>query len=212
MPAKLFTVLLVLAVPGVAHAWPHHHRLCRETERTLGRRTCGRFGDWSTATRIPPLSMGWLALARSRPPLATSSSIARGKLSPERGDAAPMVGPGLRFTIGGTWYAGFEVSVGFAGAPRYPAFGAVHAVLGARAWLERSTLSLEIAPGGLVVTSSEATETATRGAIELRVRADRWLSPWFTIGGFAGVDPFAREVSAGVSFAYHARAFDGGRP
>lgn len=211
MRAKHIFALVGLAVPSVAEAGSHHHRTCRDPERTLGLRTCGKFGDWSTVTRIPPLAMGWLALARSPRPDGTLS-IARGGAPPDQSDSSPMLGLGLRFTVGGTWYAGFEVSVGFAGAPRYPAFGGVHAVLGARAWLDRSSVSLETAPGELVVASADETESKTRGALELRARFDRWVSPWFTIGGYAGIDPFARDVSAGLSLAYHVRAFDGGRP
>ena len=43
-----------------------------------------------------------------------------------------------------------------------------------------------------------------------RVRADLWLTPWITVGGYAGKDAVSGQSSAGVTLGGHLRAFDGG--
>ena len=156
--------------------------------------------------------MGWLAVMRSGPPLAMQDIAARGETTMISDGPLTMFGPGLRLTVGNAWYAGFEVSGGTSGLPVFAGFGAGHLVLGARTSISQSNVfALETAAGALI-TASAQTATDTRGSFEVRARADRWLNPWLSLGAFAGVDPFARDVSAGLLFGFHARAFDGGRP
>jgi hypothetical protein len=63
---------------------------------------------------------------------------------------------------------------------------------------------------GECVTTATATDVSP--AAELRARADLWVSPWFSLGAFAGQDILQPEVRAlGVYFGGHVRAFDGMR-
>ena len=55
------------------------------------------------------------------------------------------------------------------------------------------------------------TSLAARGVVEARVRADAWLTPWFTVGAYAGRDVTGAQTTAGVGIGGHLRAFDGSR-
>lgn len=85
----------------------------------------------------------------------------------------------------------------------------------------RMTVGLEAFAGGrgVVVEATShrgACETEDQrvvghAVVEGRVRADVWLTPWLTAGGYAGKDAVTGQTSAGLSLAGHLRAFDGGR-
>jgi hypothetical protein len=47
------------------------------------------------------------------------------------------------------------------------------------------------------------------GYVEPRVRADYWVNPWLTVGGYAGTDLEGRLATMGLTLAAHVRAFDG---
>lgn len=98
-------------------------------------------------------------------------------------------------------------------------------VLGVRDTIGETTVAAELA-GGVLLTpvtakyaddleSGDAHRTMLalipRPAIEARVRAARWLSPWATIGAFAAADLAGAGYSAGLQLGLHLRAFDGGR-
>ncbi|MBK9037300.1 MAG: hypothetical protein IPL61_39665 [Myxococcales bacterium] len=95
------------------------------------------------------------------------------------------------------------------------------AVLGVDHPMGRLSLGAELMAGGqgLVVEATsvrgacETTErhVVGRGLVEGRVRADVWLTPWITVGGFAGKDVISGQTSAGLGIGGHIRAFDGGR-
>ncbi len=58
---------------------------------------------------------------------------------------------------------------------------------------------------------TSATHIAGHAIVEGRVRADVWLTPWITVGAYAGKDVIDGQASAGLSLGGHLRAFDGGR-
>lgn len=95
------------------------------------------------------------------------------------------------------------------------------AVLGVDHDLGRLSLGAELMLGGqaLVLTTKSvraACETESqhwvgRGLVEGRVRADAWLTPWLTVGGYVGKDVVSGGTGGGLSLGGHLRAFDGGR-
>lgn len=70
------------------------------------------------------------------------------------------------------------------------------------------TVSAESQRGACITTE---TATALAGVVEGRVRADVWLTPWVTLGAYAGRDLFSGTTSGGVGIGGHLRAFDGTR-
>lgn len=207
------TIAVIIAAPRIADAGPHHHR-CRDPERVLGHRTCGRFGDWSYVTRLPPITLGWTVQARalaSQPPnTRTDGTLARER-EPGATDALTAFGPGVRITVG-VWpglYVGGEMSGGVADAWR-GGYGALAAIAGGQGRIDRTSFAIELAAGALFADSATRSN-GWRADLDLRVRFDRWVSPWWTIGGFAGLDPFVRDYTAGAQFAFRFRAYDGGR-
>lgn len=95
------------------------------------------------------------------------------------------------------------------------------AVLGVDHDLGRVSLGAELMLGAqaLVLTTKSvrgACETESqhwvgRGLVEGRVRADAWLTPWLTVGGYVGKDVVSGGTGGGLSLGGHLRAFDGGR-
>lgn len=95
-------------------------------------------------------------------------------------------------------------------------------VVGVRAPLGAFTVGAELLGG----TRTLAVETQSRfhlcetrdvaydteAVVQPRVRAEAWLGPWLSLGGFAGGDLLGRgERAAGLFVSLHARAFDGSR-
>lgn len=97
----------------------------------------------------------------------------------------------------------------------------VGAVLGAETRMGRLTLAGEVLGGfrGVNVTAEshrgacETTETSIdpNALVEGRVRADVWVTPWVTLGAYAGRDVATESTSVGVGIGGHVRAFDGTR-
>lgn len=95
------------------------------------------------------------------------------------------------------------------------------AVVGIARGYGRVALGAELMGGarGVVVEAEsvrgacETTDTTVVGhaVVEGRVRADVWLTPWVTVGAYAGKDVLDGQASAGLSLGGHLRAFDGGR-
>ena len=95
------------------------------------------------------------------------------------------------------------------------------AVLGIDRGYGRVSLGAELMGGarGVVVEAEsdrgacQSTDTTVVGhaVVEGRVRADVWLTPWITVGAYAGKDVLDGQASAGLSLGGHLRAFDGGR-
>lgn len=95
------------------------------------------------------------------------------------------------------------------------------AVVGIARGYGRVALGAELMGGarGVVVEAQSArgacettaTSVAGHAVLEGRVRADVWLTPWITVGGYAGKGLVDGQASAGLSLGGHLRAFDGGR-
>lgn len=95
------------------------------------------------------------------------------------------------------------------------------AVVGVNHAMGRWSVGAELMAGGrgLVVEATsrrlacETTEThvAGRPMAEGRLRADVWLTPWITVGAYAGKDAVSGLTSGGLGVGGHLRAFDGGR-
>jgi hypothetical protein len=135
---------------------------------------------------------------------------------------------GGEFDLGGVAADESEMAVSMSGdVPRAEAtphvamsFG-YGAVLGARLPLHKVRLSAEVFAGGrtlqLAVDSAVgACETtdysySSRASIEPRARIEAWVSPWMTLGAFAGSDLLAPAPSFGAFLSGHTRAFDGSR-
>lgn len=159
--------------------------------------------------------------------------------APDAG-AAAAVGADLRVTGGRRWYGGVELSIGgiaadpgamemsFAAEPGASGEAALQlhvaggAVAGARWSLGRLSVAGEVFAGARMLQVEiesrygycDLTDHARdySVAVEPRARADLWLSPWATVGAFAGTDiaqPGSRVL--GVYVGGHTRAFDGVR-
>lgn len=207
------TTTATLASATAASARPHHHRHrpCASSERVLGRRTCGFFGDGTFATRLPPITLALLAQARTLDvptPTASPGTLSR-EQQPSDAGGLDTLGPGVRLIVGlgSPLYAGFEGSLGLGVDPAGGGYGAFAAILGGRHRVERTTFALELAAGVIAIGVGRAAEP--RPDLGARIRGDYWLTPWVTVGAFGGVDPFARDVSLGVQLALHLRAFGG---
>jgi len=95
------------------------------------------------------------------------------------------------------------------------------AVVGVNHAMGRWSVGAELMAGGrgLVVEATsvrlacETTETHVVGRpmAEGRLRADVWLTPWITVGAYAGKDAVSGLTSGGLGLGGHLRAFDGGR-
>ena len=210
---QIGTVGIALAAPSVADAGPHRHR-CKDPERVLGHRTCGRFGDWSYVTRLPPITLGWIVQSRSLTtpaPNAPSGAMLAREQSPLESAVMRTVGPGVRITVGvgPSLYVGGEMSGGVTASWR-GGYGTIVGVAGGHHRIDRTTFAIEIAAGALFADSSPR-DGGWRADLDLRLRVDRWISPSWTLGGFVGLDPFVHDYSAGALFAFRFRAFDGGR-
>jgi hypothetical protein len=159
---------------------------------------------------------------------------------PGSADLASAIGTDFRILGGKHLYGGVEAGVarivGIEGAVTTTTGGeqmpdaaiseTVHvlvttgAVLGARAAVGPLTVSAEVLGGArihrtevtseygaCITTDSDHSVTA---ALEARGRVDAWLSPWLTVGVFAGRDLRAENTHlVGISLAGHLRAFDG---
>lgn len=204
---------LVVATTAEAGPHGHRHRPCASSERVLGRRTCGVFGDGTLATRLPSITLGLLAHARALEASApvAGAGIAREQQPGARPGGLDALGSGVRLIAGlaPPLYAGFEGSIGLGVTPAGGGYGAFAAILGGRRRLEHTTLAMELA-AGVISAGSGALEP--RLDLDVRLRLDRWITPWVTVGAFAGVDPFERDRSFGGQLAIHLRAFDGDRP
>lgn len=158
----------------------------------------------------------------------------------DRGADVAAIGADLRVLGGRRWYAGAEASIGgvadtravntlsveaMEGATLEPSLQlhvAGGAIAGVRMPLGRFTLAGEVFAGGRMIQLEVAStygycETVEHArdyavVIEPRARLDLWVSPWATVGAFAGTDiatPDSRVL--GVYVGGHARAFDGTR-
>lgn len=158
----------------------------------------------------------------------------------ELADVATLVTADLRILGGRTIYGGAELGVGgvaadesqmaatTSGAPERASmtpsvqmsFG-YGAVLGVRLPLGKLRASAEVFAGGRTLQLSvdsalgacETTDAsyATRFSVEPRARLEAWVSPWFTLGAFAGTDLVSSAPSFGAFLSGHTRAFDGQR-
>lgn len=66
-------------------------------------------------------------------------------------------------------------------------YGTFVAIAGGQHRIDRTSFAIELAGGALF---SDSDGSGLRPDLGLWLRFDRWLSPWWTIGGFAGLDPF----------------------
>jgi hypothetical protein len=93
-------------------------------------------------------------------------------------------------------------------------------VAGVRGSIGRATLAAEVV-GGIRMTSLSVESTYGTCVlgdthrhyttfVEPRLHLGFWLSPWVSIGGFAGGDLTGDSQVAGASLAFHVRAFDRG--
>lgn len=155
----------------------------------------------------------------------------------DRADAAAITSD-LRALSGRRLYFGAELAIGGISAdesaldmsvstggtdatadPRFRLYLATGAVAGLRANVSRFTLAAE-AFGGMRMIDAEVTSrygtcetTATArnyaATVELRARADLWLTPWLTLGLFTGQDALHPTTRAlGLTLGGHIRAFD----
>jgi hypothetical protein len=209
---------------------------CVEVSPVLGRRRCGRFGAWDVSDRARvqlgvAASMHMLPLdglgvgaepggAREEPALATARSIelrATGSL-------------GRRLYAGGEGQIGHGRSItpgtieidGIRGVPEAGTYVAAGGVLGAtvttnRRWATRAELMagvrflrLEVRRDGSGDVDEERRAAwGGRVIFQPRLRIERWLSPWVTLGGMIGLDgDGGRGASLSVVLTGHTRAFD----
>lgn len=152
---------------------------------------------------------------------------------------AAAVGADLRIVAGRRWYAGAEASIGgiaadetameavtveamdgvtFAPTMQLHVAGGV--VAGVRMPVGRLTVSGELFAGGRMIQAEIASaygycETVVHArdhavVVEPRARVDLWVSPWMTVGAFAGADLATADARVfGLYLGGHARAFDG---
>jgi hypothetical protein len=154
---------------------------------------------------------------------------------------AAVVGADLRAIAGRRWYGGVELTVGGVAAddrglamtidtgdtqadatPTLRMYVGTGAVAGVRAHLGPVTLAAEAFAGVRVINATvesrfgtcETTASArdVSASLELRARAEAWVTPWMTVGAFTGQDVRLPETrSYGLDLGGHVRAFDGSR-
>jgi hypothetical protein len=107
-------------------------------------------------------------------------------------------------------------------------YGQLGLLVGARRALGRSQLTVELAGGvqAIPITARYADDMESGGehtasfsrlvrpVLEPRLRFDRWLTPWISVGAFVGaqipVTSNNRGYAGGLQLSLHVRAFDGG--
>ncbi len=159
----------------------------------------------------------------------------------EMSGQAEAVGGDIRFLFGRRVYGGMEASIGAVGGdpqtrwsemPGASATSTVSmsllggGVVGARTRLGGGavpvTLAAEVFGGvhslhmsvdsqyGDCITTTTASDA--RLLVEPRARVEAWLSPWVSVGAFAGADVLRDNAAAmGVYLGVHSRAFNGVR-
>lgn len=198
--------LLVLA-PATAAAGHHY---CREVSRVMGRTACRQFGDWSLITRFPAMTGELDLVARSisiaAPPSGTAARTSE-PVTPDRRVQAQ--GVAMRFTIGARPFVGLEVEIGHATDGGYAEFGIP---IGYRGRTGRWLLGVEAVPAIRLIVVGQLPSSPLDGSgpvLEARVRVERLLSPWWSVGAFAGADVTGPGGwMMGLAFTGHARAFD----
>lgn len=221
---KALLVLLVIAIPVRAHA-----KGCHEVSSVVGYEHCSWFGTWSRDTPVFPF---WLDLtyyhhSYASEPYSLEASAAH---TAAPGDLATTAqGFLFRMLAGRLVYAGIELGGGaLSTRPRaldgaMPAFGSAgegHLIVGAHVALWRFGLGAELAAGGRfevlascdphVAACMQASDTQARRELELRVHADLFLTPRWSLGVLAGksaIDAGDRELL--IYTGIHVRALDG---
>ena len=223
MRVHLICALVLLSIASSVDAAPRRWR-CKETNATVGYRTCSRFGSsWSTPRWVPSLMidvgmvMHWLS-----PGTAGRESVPR-SMTGVTDAVGTAFGPSLRlsFAIHAVSYVGVEA---FAGAASFddnePVLGdhiRGGGVVGVQTSWSRLTVGAELAMGHEMLLARrhglEGTQPAVLRsglAVDGRARASLWLTPWITSGVSFGASAIHRgEVSLGVYVALHGRTFDG---
>ena len=216
-------VMTATATAGGSH--------CHDSTEIVGYTHCRRYGSWGFdhgATDITLDTGGFLMFQRVVVPESHGTAMS------VRLDGArrirDAVGGGFRSVIGvGDLSVGVEESVvhGIANAgvtsPDLPPFPssldvlALHVVVGVRTFALATTLRAELAVGGESSHTSGPCESNTclatsagQFSTELRVRADRWISRYVTLGVRVGANVIAiGELSFAIVVTGHDVAYDG---
>ena len=216
--------LTVLAISTGVDARPRRGR-CRETSLVVGHRQCTQFGSsWSTPEWVPSLMIDVGAAAYRLSPESLPRTIPRSTGTSTDPSAVTAFAPTLRlsFAARAHYYFGVEASAGAIAFDSNTTSGGYvrgGGVVGVQSASSRLRLAAELAVGHDMVLArrrgidgSPPPILRSDIAVDGRVRAGLWVSPWISVDASFGASAMHRdEVSVCLSVGFHGRAYDGRR-
>ncbi|HEY3807782.1 MAG TPA: hypothetical protein VGL61_34595 [Kofleriaceae bacterium] len=219
---------VVLAVASVASLAPAAHAddatpiddatddvpQCVDTNDVVGYRRCPEYGAWGENLIAPYVFVDigfnvWhFTLPQNNPPVArAASSIMQPPASTSSEEHAltydERVGVGFRYGL----YVAFDFEIGAFGSQ--PSSSDLLALVSAG--LDHRfgpiTLGGELTGGVLAYSSDTVPGLIGEGVLDVRGRADLWLTPWLTIGGVLGKSVLGAGWMGGVMLGFHTHAF-----
>jgi len=194
---------------------------CQDASDVVGYRQCSSFGRWSAAAAGPQLVFAaGVGVRHVVVPAVPAVASARGTTvegTPvSDGDITTTV-----FRVTGVergFYAGLEVELGDLTGRAYPygSFLQSGAVLGGQLRLGPVDFGSELLAAGRsskrVGRNQPAAASLAEPEVELRARAQVWVSAWLTIDGALGTGLLDRsERFAAVTLGFHTRSFGADR-
>jgi hypothetical protein len=187
---------------------------CADANDVVGYRRCPAYGAWGENLIAPYVFVDigfnvWhFTLPQSNPPVArAASSIMQPPASTSSEEHAltydERVGVGFRYGL----YIAFDFEIGAFGSQ--PSSSDLLALVSAG--LDHRfgpiTIGGELTGGVLAYSSETVPGLIGEGVLDVRGRADLWLTPWLTIGGVLGKSVLGEGWMGGVALGFHTHAF-----
>lgn len=216
--------LLALFLFASTAAESSPRRRCEEVSGVVGYRRCSRFGSaWSTPSWVPSLMIDIGVTSHRLANVGRSETLAR-TVGGEEDDRSHVLAlaPDLRLGFAFPhFYVGVEASAGvvrfadqFETPGGYVRGGGVAGIASnSSAW----SVAGELAVGHEMILARRHSRDGMQPdlirsglALDVRLRASLWATPWITIGAAVGTSAIHRgEASVGLFIALHGRAYDG---
>jgi len=198
---------------------------CSDPSDVVGYRACPAYGAWGDNLLAPYVFVdigvnfwtfsglaGGTAPSSPRslaPPSANASTLSSTMMNAPSVDRMitydERVGVGFAYGL----YLAFDFELSAFASPPTTTTSGLLALLSAGIQHRFGPLTLggEITGGVLAYSPATQTDLAAERVVQVRGRADLWLTPWFTIGGVAGESIFGDGWMAGIQLGLHTHAY-----